>query len=218
MGIGILRSFVGVLLSKMLGFFSEVGAEVKALDDHAENVFERQVRLLNIHRHVRWYDHVDVRERGHVAALAAGVGDGVQTHLLRQLQRLDAVLRVAAGRNREEHIALDAERFNLPLEDIVVAVIVADGGENAGVGGKRDGAQGRPGNSQPRDELGNQVLRIGSRSAVAAYQQLAAGLHGRGGKLAGLDDRVVNGLVRKYSRHGGDGLSKLAADAADDLL
>ena len=65
-------------------------------------------------------------------------------------------------------------RLDLPFEHVVVAVVVADGGEDTGVGGQRDGAQGRTIHRQPRDELRYQMLRVGGRAAVAAYQQLCA--------------------------------------------
>ena len=37
------------LFGELLGFGAEVGAEEEALDDHAEDVFEGEVGLLDVH-------------------------------------------------------------------------------------------------------------------------------------------------------------------------
>ncbi len=46
------------------------------------------------------------------------------------------------SRNTDEHIAVAAERANLPLEHLVEAVVVADRGQRRGVGCERDGGEG----------------------------------------------------------------------------
>jgi hypothetical protein len=76
----------------MLLPFAEVLAEVEAFDEHAENVFEREVGLLNVHRCIRGDDDVDIGEIFHCAAVVAGVGDGVEALGFGLLERLDAVL------------------------------------------------------------------------------------------------------------------------------
>lgn len=81
----------------MLRFGVEVGSKIETLDDHAEYVFEGEVRLLNVHRGFRWDDDVDVRERLHRTSTIACIADCVDAHRARSLERIDAVLRVAAG-------------------------------------------------------------------------------------------------------------------------
>ena len=64
----------------------------------------------------------------------------MEAECLCELEGLDAVAAVAAGGDGEEDVAGLAEGFDLALEDVVEGVVVADGGENAGVGGEGDGA------------------------------------------------------------------------------
>ena len=91
-----------------------------------------------------------------------------------ELEGLDAVLAVAAGGDGEQDVAFEAEGFDLALEDVVVAVVVADGGEDAGVGGEGDGAKGGAVDGEAGDELGDEVLRVGGGASVAADHELAA--------------------------------------------
>ena len=57
-------------------FGGEVGAEVEALDEHAEDVFEGEVGLLDVHGDGGGDDDVEVAEGGHLAAAVAGEADG----------------------------------------------------------------------------------------------------------------------------------------------
>ena len=129
--------------------------------------------------------------------VVAGVGDGVDAHGACELEGLDAVFGVAGGGDGEQDVALVGEGFDLALEDVVVGVVVADGGEDGGVGGEGDGAQGGAIDGEAGDEFGDEVLGVGGRAAVAADHELAAGLHGLCGELAGLDDGGVDGCRRR---------------------
>ena len=160
-------------------------------------------------------DDVDVGEVFHGAAIVAGVGDGVHAEAAGALEGLDAVLRVARGGDGEQDVAGLAEGFDLALEDVVEVVVVADRGEDAGVRREGNGAESWAVDGESRDELGDQVLGVGGGAAVAADQQLVAGLHGVGGKAGGGDDGVVDGLIAEDAGHGGDGLGELAFDDVD---
>jgi len=54
------------------------------------------------------------------------------------------------GRDRDQHVALAAEPAHLPLEELLVAVIVADCRQDRGVGRQRDRRCGRPVVIEPR--------------------------------------------------------------------
>jgi hypothetical protein len=58
------------------------------------------------------------------------------------VEGLDDVLGVAGGGDAEEDVAGLAEGFDLTLEEVVEAEVVAGGGEDGGVGGEGDGAEG----------------------------------------------------------------------------
>ena len=88
------------------------------------------------------------------------------------------VRRVAAGRDRDRDVAGAAERLHLAREDLVVAVVVGDGGERRGVGGERDRRQRAPLARHATDELGGDVLRVGRAAAVAEEQQLVPAAEG----------------------------------------
>ena len=132
--------------------------------------------------------------------------------VLASLRALTQFLLLPAGGDGEQDVAFEAEGFDLALEDVVVGVVVADGGEDAGVGGEGDGAEGRAVDGEAGDELGDEVLGVGGGASVAADHELAAGLHGVGGDLAGLDDGGVDGVVVEDRGHGGDGLLELVLD------
>jgi hypothetical protein len=173
------------------------------------------VGFLDVHRRVGGDDDVDVGERGHRAAVVARVGDGVEAEGAGEIERLDAVLLVAGGRDGEQDVPGLSEGFDLALEDVVEGVVVADGGEDAGVGGEGDGSQGGAVDGEAGDELGDEMLGVGGGASVAADEELAAGLHGVGGDTAGFDDGGVGGLVAEDPGHGVYGLGELAFDEVD---
>ncbi len=200
------------LLRQVRGFFAEVLAEVEALDEHAEDVFEGEVGFLDVHGGVGWDDDVDVGEFLHDAAVVAGVGDGVEAEGAGDFEGLDAVFGVAGGGDGEEDVAGLAEGFDLALEDVVEGVVVADGGEDTGVGGEGNGAEGGTVDGEAGDELGDEVLGVGGGATVAADEEFVAGLHGVGGEAGGGDDGGMDAFVAEDAGHGGDGLGELAFD------
>ena len=89
----------------------------------------------------------------------------------------------------DEHVALAAERANLPLEHLLEAVVVADRGQRRGVGGERDGGERRAVVDEASDEFGGDVLGVGGAAAVAGEQDLAAAFERRGDPLGDGDGR-----------------------------
>ena len=143
------------LLGEVFGGGVEVGAEVAALYDHAEDVFEGEVGLLDVHGDVGGDDDVVVAEGGHFPAAVAGEADGVDVHLFCLVEGFEDVGRVAGGGDAEEDVAGLAEGFDLACEDLVEAEVVAAGGEDGGVGGEGDGAEGGAVGGEADDKLGD---------------------------------------------------------------
>ena len=90
-----------------------------------------------------------------------------------------------------------AERLDLLGEDDVVAVVVADRGEDRGVDGQRDRRQARPLALEAADELGREMLRVGGRAAVAAGQHLAAAGDAADERADRVGDRLGRALRRR---------------------
>ena len=199
----------------MLGLLAEVRTEVEELYEHAEDVLEGEMGFLDVHGGVGRDDDVDVREGFHGAAVVAGIGDGVEAEGASEREGANTVLGVTGGGDGEEDVAGLAEGLDLTLEDVIEGVVVADGGEDAGVGGEGDGAEGGAVDGEAGDELGDKVLGIGGRATVATDEEFAAGLHGVGGEAGGFDDRGMDGFVVEDTRHGVDGLGELAANDVD---
>ena len=63
---------------------------------------------------------------------------------------------------------------DLARKQLLVAVVVADRGQDRGIGGQRKGGQPRAIVSEAADEFAREVLRIGGAAAVAGEQQLVA--------------------------------------------
>ena len=66
--------------AKALGFGVELEAEVVAFDGHAEDVFEGEVALVDVHGGGGW-DDVVIAEIVHPAAAVAGEANGDDVHL-----------------------------------------------------------------------------------------------------------------------------------------
>src|ERR1039458_595178 len=103
----------------------EFFSEVLALDQKAEDVLESEVRLLDVHGDARGDDDVNVGERLHDSSVMSQVAHRMDAHGAREFERLDAVFRVAAGRDGQQDVSLAAQRLDLPFEDILVAVVVS---------------------------------------------------------------------------------------------
>jgi len=164
------------------------------------------VALLDVHGGGGGDDDVVVAEVAHLAAAVAGEADGGDVHLLGLMEGVDDVFGVAGGGDAEEEVAGLAEGFDLALEELIEAEVVADGGEDGGVGGEGDGAEGGAVGGEADDELGDEVLGVGGGATIAGDEEFAASLHGVGGELGYGDDGVGDVRVGEGGLHGGDGL------------
>jgi hypothetical protein len=200
------------LLGEVLEFLVEVGAEVAVFYEHAEDVFEGEVGLLDVHRDFGGDDDVVVAEVGHFASAVAGKADGGDVHLFGLMKGIEDVGGVAGGGDAEEDVAGLAEGFDLAREDVVEAEVVAGGGKDGGVGGEGDGAKGGAVGGEADDELGYEVLGVGGRASIAGDEELAAVLHGGGGEAGDGDDSGGDVFIGEYGLHGVDGLSELLVD------
>src|SRR5580692_8162512 len=70
------------LLGKLLRLGAKLRAEIATLDDHAEDVLESQMRLLNFHCRVGRHNHIDIRENLHSSSPIARITHGVNAHAL----------------------------------------------------------------------------------------------------------------------------------------
>ena len=123
-----------------------------------------------------WNADFDVfrqQQRGHAAAVAAGEGDDGHLTIMCSLNGLDDIRGVAAGGNRQQYIARLAECADLLGEDLVVAVVVGDGGDGRAVGGQGDGRQAGALALETVEQLGGEMLGIAGGAAVAAGKNLA---------------------------------------------
>jgi hypothetical protein len=188
------------------------GVEVEGLYEHAEDVFEGEVGLLDVHGDGGGDDDVVVAEVAHFSAAGAGEADGDEVLLAGLVEGVEDVGGVAGGRDGEEDVAGLTEGFDLAGEDLIEAEVVAAGGEDGGVGGEGDGAEGGAGVFEADDELGDEVLGVGGGASVAGDEELVAGLHGGGGELGDGDESVGDGFVGEDGLEGGDGLDELSLD------
>ena len=105
-----------------------------------------------------------------------------------------------------------AEGFELAGEEVVEAEVVAGSGEDGGVGGEGDGAEGGAIDGEADDELGYEMLGVGSRPTVAGDEKLMSGLHGPGGEPGNGDKGVGDVFVVEDGLQGSNGLSELLLD------
>ncbi len=187
-------------------------AEGEALDEHAEDVLEGEVGLLDVHGDIGGDDDAVVAERAHFAAARTGETDGGDADDFGLGEGFEDVFGVARGGDAEEDIAGLAEGFELAGEEVVEAVVVAGGGEDGGVGGEGDGAEGRAVDGEADDELGDEMLRVGCGATVACDEKFVAGLHGLRGEFGDGDEGMDDCFVGKDGLHSGDGLSELFLD------
>ena len=194
------------------GLAVKLRAKAAEFHQHAEDVFEREVRLLNVHRRRRRNDDVQIAVLGHLAAAIAAEASGCKAHLAGKLKGADDVAGASGGRDAEEDVAARAEGFDLAGEDAIEGVIVRDGSEQRGVGGESDGAECRAVGDEAANELGGEVLGVGCGAAIAGDEQFSAGLERGGGEFAEPDESVRNRVIGEDRLQRGDGLGELPAD------
>lgn len=145
---------------------------VKAVAQHVQ---KHNVNFLNPHGAIVRHAEVDVfglKNLVEIAATFAAQSNDRHAAILSDLNGSDHVGRVAAGGDGNQQVALLTQRRDLAGEDIIVAVVVADGGQNRCVSGQRNAGQGKALALKATDQFGDEVLRIGGRAAVTAGQYL----------------------------------------------
>ena len=108
---------------------------------------------------------------------------------MRGFDRCDDVARIAARRDREQHVVRVTQPPHLLREDLVVVVVVRDRGERRCVGGERDRGQRRALHLETIEELRRKMLAVGGRAAVAAREDLAVAFEALHHALRGFRDR-----------------------------
>src|SRR6185437_9668436 len=114
----------------------------------------------------------DVAKGCHRAAAGAGEADHLDAAFARGLDRAHDVGGIARGRYREKHVAGSTECLDLAGKHVVVTVVVADRGEDAGVGGQRYSGQSGPVEVEAADQLAGPVLRVGPLPPLPANRIL----------------------------------------------
>jgi len=147
-------------------------AEELLLDDAGHDVAGAEVAFLHVGGLDGGDDDRAVRDLLH-PPVVAGEGHRDSSAGLGLLHGEDDVLGVARGGQSDEHVALLADALDLPLEDYVVAVVVADRGDRRDVGQAHAGERGAL-HHVPAGELGRDVLGVGGRTAVPAEDYLVA--------------------------------------------
>ena len=153
-------------------------------------------------------DILRAQTTGHAPTVAARQRHRGQAQFARGDQGGQDVGRVAAGRNRQQHVAGTTQGADLPGEDLLEGVVVGDGGQRRTVGGQRDGGQSRPFDLEAVDQFGGEMLGVGGGAAVAASQNLVASPQPLGQMFGGLNDK---------RSQGGEG-TLLGRDAGGEML
>ena len=108
------------------------------------------------------------KERMELAAVAAGHGDDVHIAFVCRFDGFDNVGGVAGGGDADQNVAGTSECAHLFAEYVVETIVVADGGQGGSVRRQRDRGQFHALFFKASGHFGGEVLRVGSRTAVAA--------------------------------------------------
>ena len=76
---------------------------------------------------------------------------------------------------------------DLTLEHVLEAIVIADRGQDGGVGGQRDGRQRVSIKVEPRQELARDMLSIGGAAAIAGNEKLVSVAQCGCDRLSGAD-------------------------------
>jgi len=136
------------------------------------------------------------------AAIFARQTDRLETARRRFFQREKNVWRVAAGGYTEGDVSALAKRLNLPSENLIKAVIVADSSEQGGIGREGNGRQRTALENEAADKFGRKVLSIGSAATVAKKKQLPAVAKAIADRRSGLDDNRATFASESVSQIG----------------
>ncbi len=115
---------------------------------------------------------------GHQSAAFAGEADGGEFHGAGGFKGFENVRAFAGGGDADSDVALFAERLDLAGEEMIEAVIIADGGEGGCIRGEREGGDGFAVADIAYGQFGGEVLGVGGAAAIAEEQDFSAVLDG----------------------------------------
>src|SRR2546430_2139820 len=147
------------------------------LEKLTDRVTDENVTLLDARGGPGRNAQTEIAQSAHLAAVGTRQSDDRHSFVARGLDRLQHVLAVAARRQRHENIALAAVGTDFTREHLVVAIVVADRGQRRRIRVKGQGRERFGVAEESSGELGDDVLRIGCRAAVAAHEQAPARGH-----------------------------------------
>ena len=170
----------------------------------------QQVRLLNARGIVRRGDQAGLRQVLEAAAIPAGEGGGRDAQRLGPLQGAQDVGTVAGGADADHQIARPAQGLDLTGEDLLEAIVVADGGEGGAVRGQGDGGEAGALALEASNQFRGQMLTIGGAAAVAEPEDPPTARQG-------LDHEGGDSLqISRQVPQGGDGPLVVGEMAGDD--
>lgn len=164
-------------------------ARVGGVDAFAEVVDQEEVGFLAGGAAFAWHDELAGGEAPGFTTAATEEGDGLEAEFLRLGERGEDVAGVAARSERDDEVAGLGEAGDLAGEDVVVAVVVADAGEERAVAVERDGRERAAILLVAADEFGGEMLGLGRAAAVAADKEFVAALEAGENQVAGAIDR-----------------------------
>ena len=145
-----------------------------AFDKFADDMSYHDVALLDagcvVGRHVEQQSAVVF----HLAACGACHRDDFDAHLLARFVGFEDIAAVSAGRYAYQYVAFLSCATEQACEDMLIAVVVAHGGEVRGVAVERFSVEGRTVEIEAAAQLCCEVLRVGGAASVAAEMYLAS--------------------------------------------
>ncbi len=128
---------------------------------------DEQVRLLDARRVVGGGDQAGIHQAPEAPAPAAAKAGGLGPQGARLFQRPQDIGAVAGGADADDQIPRPAQGLDLAGEDLVEAIIIANGRQGGAVRGQGDRGQAGPVALEPPDEFRGQVLAIRRAPPIA---------------------------------------------------
>jgi len=136
-----------------------------------------------------------IAEIVHIAAAPTRQADRYETSFARRLQGSEDVLGSTGRRNAKKYIASSSESLHLAREDLLIPIIVADGGQNGAVCRQGEGRERRAIEVEPPHEFAGDMLGIGRATAVSRNQDLVTGTQRFNHALRGISDNCNQPFV-----------------------
>ena len=139
---------------------------------------KRDMRFLDMHRHLAWNGEKHIGTFRQLAAAIARHGTDPDAVLARRLAGRHHISGIAACRNRDQHVTGPAQCFHLPCKDTFKAKIICIGCQERGVRGQRQRSQPVTGTPviERGDKFGSKMLRVASRATISAEHELATAI------------------------------------------